>query len=214
FERQINRARKLVPFYEGMRALDIGIGLGHAVLSMQAAGLDVYGIEPSRPFLERATELKKLDKTKFMLVSVEEAELPPSYFDFVTFGAVFEHLFEPAQALEKALNWTKPGGIIHLEVPNSDYLVSKIVNSYFNLIFTNYVTNLSPMHSPFHLFEFTLESFKKHAEQLNYSVADHWIDVCTIRRIPKFLHPLLRWTMERTGTGMQLTVFLRKNSST
>lgn len=115
-------------------------------------------------------------------------------------------------ALELALKWTKPGGIIHLEVPNSDYLISVIINIYYMLVGTTYVTNISPMHSPFHLFEFTLKSFTKHSARYNYSVVDHWVDVCAIISLPKLLHPVLRWTMKLSGTGMQRTVFLRKNS--
>ena len=211
FARQIAQAKKLLAFCDGMRALDIGIGFGKGVLSMQAAGFDVYGIEPSKPFYDRAIEFHHLTKDKMKLTSIEIADFPESSFDFVTFGAVLEHVYNPAVALERALKWTKPGGIVHLEVPNSDHLVSKIINSYYKLIGTNFVTNISPMHVPFHLYEFTLDCFLKHSQRANYTVVDHWIDVCQIYHLPKFLHPLLRWTMERNRTGMQLTAFLRKN---
>ena len=60
------------------------------------------------------------------------------------------------------------------------------------------------MHTPFHLYEFTLASFR------DFDVAEHWHDVCEIYHVPKALHPPLRWWMQRTDTGMQLTVFLRK----
>ena len=88
FERQIAHAKKLLPFRESMRALDIGVGLGQGAVSMQTAGFDVYGIEPSAPFYQKAIELTKFSKDKLMLTSVEEADFPEAYFDFVSFGAV------------------------------------------------------------------------------------------------------------------------------
>jgi hypothetical protein len=59
------------------------------------------------------------------------------------------------------------------------------------------------MHPPFHLYEFTLRSFKK------YEIAEHSFEVCSIPHVPKFLHPLFRWWMCRTDSGMQLTIYLR-----
>jgi SAM-dependent methyltransferase len=152
FARQIAQAKKLLAFCDGMRALDIGIGFGKGVSSMQAAGFDVYGIEPSKPFYDKAIEFHNLTKDKMKLTSVEVADFPDSNFDFVTFGAVLEHVYNPAVALERALKWAKPGGIVHLEVPNSNHLISKIINSYYRLIGTNVVTNISPMLVPFHLY--------------------------------------------------------------
>jgi 2-polyprenyl-3-methyl-5-hydroxy-6-metoxy-1,4-benzoquinol methylase len=50
FAHQINEAKQLLPFAEGMKALDIGAGLGKAMLSMEHAGFETYGMEPSVPF--------------------------------------------------------------------------------------------------------------------------------------------------------------------
>ncbi len=87
--------------------------------------------------------------------SVEDADFPARSFDFITFGAVLEHLYSPSLALSRALGWLRPGGIIQAEVPSSDHLLSKLLNFYFRLRGTNYVTHLSPMHPPFHLYEFS-----------------------------------------------------------
>lgn len=75
---------------------------------------------------------------------------------------------------------------------------------------TNYVTNISPMHSPFHLYEFDLTSFEKLAKKLGYKIINHHYDVCSIEHVPKFLHPIFRSYMNLTDTGMQLTVYLKK----
>jgi hypothetical protein len=66
------------------------------------------------------------------------------------------------------------------------------------------------MHEPYHLYEFGLESFKKNGKLLNYKIAEFEYSVASIYFIPKVFHPLLKWIMKKTSTGMQLTVWLRK----
>lgn len=203
FSRQIDAAKELLDFRPGMKALDIGAGTGLAMKSLAAAGFDTWGIEPSEPFHRRAVE-KGTDAERIQLAPIEEADFPGESFDLVTFGAVLEHLFDPHRALEQAMGWLKPGGIVQAEVPSSDWLVARLINRFFRLRGTNYVTHLSPMHAPFHLYEFTPRSFR------DFQIARHWYDVCEVMHVPRPLKPLLRWWMERTETGMQLTVYLRK----
>jgi 2-polyprenyl-3-methyl-5-hydroxy-6-metoxy-1,4-benzoquinol methylase len=210
FSSQIEEAKKLLDFKSGMKALDIGAGLGKAMLSMQSKDFDVYGLEPSIPFYERAISKMGIDREKLKLGAIEDLDYEPEFFDFITFGAVFEHLYEPSLCLEKALSWLKPNGIIHIEVPSTKWLLAKFMNFYFKLIGTNYVTNLSPMHTPFHLHEFDLKSFNKLSEKLNFKVENYKYDVCSIYYFPKIFHGLLRSYMKATNKGMQLTVYLRK----
>jgi predicted SAM-dependent methyltransferase len=135
-------------------------------------------------------------------------------FDFITFGAVLEHLYDPAGSIEKAMQWLKPGGVMHIEVPSSRHLISRLINVYYTLIGTNYVTNLSPMHEPYHLFEFGLKSFEAHARRAGYTIRFYEYYPCTADPFPKFLHPLLDYVMKKTNTGMQLAVWLKKNNET
>lgn len=201
FSREIKTAKRLLGFKPGMTALDIGAGTGEAMKALSRAGFDTWGIEPSEPFHQHA--IKQVDSARLKLATVEEADFEQR-FDFITFGAVLEHLYSPSRALDKAVGWLKPRGIIQAEVPSTRYLISKLVNAYLRLRGTTYVTHLSPMHPPYHLYEFSVNSFR------NYGVVEHYYQVCTIHRIPQFLHPALKWWMERTGTGMQLSVYLRK----
>ncbi len=210
FTNQITTAKRLLNFTPGMRAIDVGVGLGKAVRAMQNAGFEVSGFEPSEPFHRKALQFLAMDDSKIKLGSVEDVEFDPGQADFVTFGAVLEHLYDPSAAIAKALRWLKPGGIIHAEVPNANHLISRIINGYYRAIGTSYVTNLSPMHMPFHLFEFTLDTFRRNGARQGYAVDEHTVDVCSIYNIPRPLHPLLRRIMERNKTGMQLTVWLRK----
>jgi SAM-dependent methyltransferase len=143
---------------------------------------------------------------------MEDATFPDKEFDFITFGAVLEHLAEPAKALDKACAWLKPGGIIHAEVPSSRWAISRILNLIYRLQGTNYVTNLSPMHVPYHLHEFDIGSFEEYCRNRNSEVAHHEYYVCTPYHVPSILRPAFRYLMKQTDTGMQLAVYLRRLS--
>lgn len=210
FAREIAEAKALLNFTAGMKALDIGAGLGKAMTALTRAGFDTWGIEPSEPFRAKAIERMRIPEDRLQPATVEDARFAPGTFDFVTFGAVLEHIQEPGHAIERAMQWLKPGGVLQAEVPSSKWLMSRIANMFFATHGVNYVSNLSPMHSPFHLYEFGLESFHRHAQRIGYEVAQHRIEVCSIYHAPRFLHPFLRSYMERSGTGMQLTVWLRR----
>jgi SAM-dependent methyltransferase len=210
FKTQIEFAKERISFLPGMKALDIGAGLGKAMLSLEHYGFDAYGLEPSIPFHERAITKMGVSSERLKLGSVEDLEYEENSFDFITFGAVVEHLYSPKFCIQKALSWLKPGGVIQIEVPSSGWLISKYMNAYYRLRGTNYVTNLSPMHNPFHLYEFDVKSFEKLGDQIGYTLDYYEFTVCDIYFIPKFLHPIFRWYMKKTNKGMQLTVYLKK----
>lgn len=210
FEGEIKTAKRLLDFKPGMKAIDVGLGLGQTARVLGQHGFEVHGFEPSEPFFAKATEL--LGSTdRFQLASIEQAEFASDEFDFVTFGAVLEHLYDPSAALAKAVRWLRPGGIIHAEIPNADHLVSRLVNAFYRVSGAGVVTNTSPMHAPFHLFEFTPECFRRNGVRLGYSLVETHVEVASIYHVPRVFHPLLRSIMARTDTGMQLFVWLRKD---
>jgi len=210
FVSYIDKATELIDFKPGMKALDIGTGVGKCMVALSAAGFDTYGLEPSEPFRARAISQLNIPEDRLRLGMVETLDYPEGEFDFINFGAVLEHLYSPAFCIERALKWLRPNGVIHIDVPSSAWLIPKIYNSYFKLIGTNYTTNLSPMHEPFHMYEFGLRSFEALSKKLGLEIAHHQYSVCGIYHIPKALHPLLKWHMRRTDTGMDLTIWLRK----
>ena len=62
------------------------------------------------PFYERAISKMNIDPGKLKLGMIEDVDYPENHFDFITFGAVLEHLYHPAASIEKAMKWLKPGG--------------------------------------------------------------------------------------------------------
>jgi ubiquinone/menaquinone biosynthesis C-methylase UbiE len=209
FTQEINTLKKLYPFKPGDKALDIGAGLGKCMIALSTAGFDTYGLEPSEPFYERAIQKMKIDPTRLKLASVETSGYPDNYFDFITFGAVLEHLYDPSDAILKAMRWLKKDGIMQIEVPSSDWLISKLFNAYYRLRGLDYVTNISPMHEPYHLYEFSLRSFQEHAKLHDYQIAfsEYYVARTFLPRILDFfIIPYMR----RSKTGMQLCVWLKK----
>jgi ubiquinone/menaquinone biosynthesis C-methylase UbiE len=209
FKGELLVLQKLMTIQAGMKSLDIGSGIGKGMIVMEKAGFDAYGLEPSLSFYERAVTHTGISREKLRLGMIEELEYPENHFDFISFGAALEHLYDPAGAIEKALRWLKPGGIIHIEVPSSNWLISKFMNFFYFLKRSDYVCNLSPMHEPYHLHEFSLKSFQEHARQKGYGIAFHDFYVCQTF-MPGWTDFILRPFMKRTNTGMQLCVWLRK----
>ncbi len=211
FSGEIERFKKITEFRPGMTALDVGAGLGKCMKSLENAGFDVYGFEASESFHQMAIEKMNAKAEKLKLAMIENVDYEPNFFDFITFGAVLEHLYHPGRYIELAMKWLKPGGLMHIEVPSSDYLIHRFINFYFKLMGTNYVTNISPMHEPFHLFEFALTSFIEHSKRNHeYEISFHEYYVCSAEPFPRFTHPLLKKIMKMTDTGMQLAVWLKK----
>lgn len=206
---ELSVAKLLLPARGQQRSLDVGAGIGKSMLAMAGAGFDAHGFEPSKPFYERAIKRMGIRPERLQLGRIEEVQYPSDHFDLISFGAVLEHLYDPSTAIVKAMGWLKPGGVVHVEVPSAHWLVNRILNLYYRLRGTDFVANLSPMHEPFHLYEFTLRAFQLHAQQHGYQIALHRFYVCQTF-MPRILGAMLKPIMLRTDTGMQLSIWLRK----
>ena len=95
-------------------------------------------------------------------------------------------------------------------MPSSKWLTNKIYNLIYRLQGLDYVGNISPMHTPFHLYEFGLKSFEIHGQNNGYKVARHQFYVCDTY-LPKMLDPVVKPIMGKTDMGMQLEVWLCKS---
>lgn len=191
-------------------ALDVGFGLGLATRALIAAGFEVHGTEPGPQFRERAMRTLAIPPERIRGDDIETASYPADSFDLVNFSAVLEHVYDPLGALEKSLGWLRPGGLIACEVPSSDWLVAKITNLFFRLKRTDYVTHVSPMHSPYHMYEFTTRAFEACGARIGFEVERVDFEVCTDPFLPRIAQKVLHPIMEATKTGMQMHATLRK----
>jgi len=212
FAGQIAWLRRLIDVKPGIRALDIGAGIGKCMIALEREGIEAHGLEGSEPFYERAIGRMKIRPDRLKRAAMEEADYPESYFDFVTFGAVLEHLYDPSDSIARAMRWLRPGGVIHIEVPSAAWLGHRLINAYYRVRRGDYVGNISPMHPPYHLYEFSMASFRAHAARLGYEIADHGYYVCNTF-LPKAIDAVLKPYMKWTRTGKQLAVWLRKKKA-
>lgn len=210
FKSEIEWLNKLMPIEKNMKALDIGAGLGKAMIALEKHGFAVHGIEPSKAFYERAISRMNINSERLQNCQVEDANFENNFFDFITFGAVLEHLYDPNESLVRALKWLKPNGLIQIEVPNAHWLTNKLMNAYYKISGSGYCANISPMHEPFHLYEFSKNSFEKHGSINNYKIADSDFYLGDTF-LPSILTPLLNPIMKMNNSGLQLVVWLKKN---
>ncbi len=194
---------------KGKKVLDIGAGIGKTMVAMNRAGAIAYGIEPSQPFYDRAIEKMNISPTQLQLASIEDADFEENMFDAIYYGAVLEHVYDPELTLKKITKWLKPQGTIFISVPNANWLIAKMLNLMYKMRGMDYVTNLSPFHVPYHLSEFTRESFHLNSKRCGYKVVNIRDSICNTY-MPKPLVPLIRYIMKATHSGMDLEVFLTK----
>ena len=117
FAKELKQLKQLIDIKSDTKALDIGTGLGKAMIAMSKSGLDTYGFEPSKQFHERAISKMGINPGRLKLGMIEDMDYPENYFDFISFGAVLEHLYDPSASIEKALKWLKPNGVMLVAVP-------------------------------------------------------------------------------------------------
>lgn len=191
-------------------ALDVGAGIGKGIRALKRAGFTTSGIEPSEEFCRAAIQANRLSSSELICTSVEDALFSNSAFDFINMGAVLEHLADPAVVVEKALTWLKPDGVMQIEVPSSAFLLSRLVRRFYKLTGNDFVINTCPMHVPYHLYEFGLDSFKNHGALAGYELIFYEYFSCA-GYMPAALKPVFNGVMNWTRTGMQLSVWLRKD---
>lgn len=207
----INRAKEIIGFKPRMKALDVGSGIGKLVLALSNAGFDAHGLEPSATFHKKALEFTGLPESRIKLASIENANYAENEFDLIMVNAVAEHIYTPSASIANMLKWVKPEGVIYISVPSADYLITNLIDVYFKLTGTLYTSHISPMHEPFHLYEFTKKSFEENAKINNYKIVHTEYLICNIPFFPKILHPALRKYMEMTNTGMDYDCWIKKN---
>lgn len=103
----------------GLRALDVGCGVGH-ILNIHPASFVKVGVDYSAPSLELAR--RRLDE-KTALVNASAGRLPfeDNAFDLVTCLEVLEHLADDGEAVNEISRVLKPGGHLIASVPGQFY---------------------------------------------------------------------------------------------
>jgi SAM-dependent methyltransferase len=96
------------------RTLDVGCGSGEFVTDLLKLGHDALGLEPGSTYGNFARSLHG-DRIQ---VQGWQAATYSDRFDLVSCFHVLEHLRNPLAALRQFAKWTKPNGLVYIEVPN------------------------------------------------------------------------------------------------
>lgn len=103
------------------RVLECGAGGGEFSYLLTSRGYRLVGIEPNDGYREYARFEYGVDLRPGTLDDVSFAE---DEFDLVTMFHVLEHLRDPRDGLGRLAQWLRPGGYLHVEVPNALTAVS------------------------------------------------------------------------------------------
>jgi 2-polyprenyl-3-methyl-5-hydroxy-6-metoxy-1,4-benzoquinol methylase len=106
------------------RLLDVGCGPGFFLQVARAAGWTVTGVELNQRCVEHVRNLgiPVVDRL------IEEANLPDRSYECVTMWDVLEHLIEPNRVLAELWRLLVPGGVLLVQVPNADALVTRLLH--------------------------------------------------------------------------------------
>jgi 2-polyprenyl-3-methyl-5-hydroxy-6-metoxy-1,4-benzoquinol methylase len=115
------------------RLLDIGCASGMFLRRAADEGWSVVGVEPSRQLSELAR--KNLDgRGEIISTTLQGAGLTRADFDVVTMWDVLEHVPEPAEFLQSAVNLLRPGGHLFVNVPDLDSLQARLLGTRWPLL--------------------------------------------------------------------------------
>jgi SAM-dependent methyltransferase len=110
----------------GKRLLEIGSGYGTNLASwMKAFDVDGYGVEPASLGFDKSFLASKslfqangLDPNRIIDAQGESLPFPDAEFDIVYSSNVLEHTADPLKVLMESVRVLRPGGLIHMEIPN------------------------------------------------------------------------------------------------
>jgi 2-polyprenyl-3-methyl-5-hydroxy-6-metoxy-1,4-benzoquinol methylase len=97
------------------RVLDWGAGFGQFASLARLYGMDCYVLEISR---NRQAHLQGKG-----IATLNEDEVSKTSFDIVNLDQILEHVSDPMQTLQHAVNALAPGGLLFISVPDTKGLV-------------------------------------------------------------------------------------------
>ena len=141
-----DKFRRILPYTEGARILDVGCGSGDYLLFMRNLGWDAWGVE-----IEAGVcEMLQQRGVQMHQGELQEARFPDGFFDWVTMNHSLEHVPNPRGVILEVARILKPGGSVFVGVPNIDSVQRRVFGRYWYFL-----------GAPLHLCEFSTETLRK-----------------------------------------------------
>ena len=142
---------------KGHRVLDVGCGYGAFTSRLKrATGCEVVGIDMDAGCIAQAQDAKEV---RYLCGTLADADLTAGQFDVVTFFESLEHHADPVEALRKAWDLIKPGGLCVVEVPNFNGTWRRVFGGWW-----------LPLLVPQHLVHFTPETLRHVLQAAGFEV--------------------------------------------
>jgi SAM-dependent methyltransferase len=142
---RVERVAPLAGDRPAPKVLDIGGGACLFANAMANRGFDVTVFEPNAANAAAAGQGVRFIGTLFDEDGVRRTGLADASFDLVTMWHSLEHVTDPNAALRLARRLLKPGGAIHVCVPNLDSLQANLtVEGWCYLDVPHHVSHFSP----------------------------------------------------------------------
>jgi len=107
----LGEIEKIVPRSASGNFLDVGCSNGFLLKEAQARypSLNVFGIEPGEQAVRAADDAIR---NHILTTELKDGLFPESFFDFICFFQVFDHITEPNRFLQRVRHYLKPGGLV------------------------------------------------------------------------------------------------------
>lgn len=100
----------------GLRVLEVGSGYGDILIYLKSRGCDVLGIDLSEAAAKKGAEAG----VEIRVGNLADMNLPAASFDVAILCHSLEHVPDPNVELAELARVLKPGGRIHIAVPNGN----------------------------------------------------------------------------------------------
>jgi SAM-dependent methyltransferase len=108
--------------------LDLGCGSGRFLESMRRRGWTAHGVEINKAAAMLGRNAKGLE---IFCGTLQEANFPPDFFDYVRSNHSFEHISRPNETLDVIHKILKAQGKVHIGVPNVDSINARVFKRYW-----------------------------------------------------------------------------------
>ncbi len=112
------------------KLFDVGAATGFFLDIARKKGFEVSGVEMS----EHATKLAQSKGINVSSGDIISLNLAPDYYDIITMLDVLEHMTDPFKELLEAKKVLKKGGLLVVNSPNGQSILSRLLKSKWHLV--------------------------------------------------------------------------------